>query len=84
MIFELVDQYGTQYNDISFGALSCLDDENLEQLDGDVAASSEFRGGLAYEIPINVKGMIFAVKEPLGDGRSTVNCSSMGSRWMIF
>lgn len=71
-MFELSDFYGTLYNDISFGALSCLEDENLEELDGEVAALSEFRGGLAYEIPKVTQGLRLVVHQPLGDGRSPV------------
>lgn len=72
LMFDLTDRFGTSYNDTSLGALSCLDDENLEQLDGHIAAASEFRGGIAFEIPKVTKGLRLIIQGPAGDGRSPV------------
>ncbi|EPR10022.1 DUF4352 domain-containing protein [Ruminiclostridium papyrosolvens] len=71
-MFDLTDRFGTSYNNTSLGALSCLDDENMEQLDGHIAASSEFRGGIAFEIPEVTKGLRLIIQGPAGDGRSPV------------
>ena len=71
-MFDLTDRFGTSYNNTSLGALSCLDDEDMEQLDRKIAASSEFRGGLAFEIPKVTKGLRLVVQGPTGDGRSPV------------
>ncbi len=68
-MFDLTDRFGTSYNNTSLGALSCLDDENMEQLDGQIAASSEFRGGIAFEIPKVTKGLRLIIQGPAGDGR---------------
>ncbi len=71
-MFDLTDRFGTSYNNTSLGALSCLDDENMEQLDGHIAASSEFRGGIAFEIPKVTKGLRLIIQGPAGDGRTPV------------
>ncbi len=71
-MFDLTDRFGTLYNNTSLGALSCLDDENMEQLDGPIAASSEVRGGIAYEVPKVTKGLRLIIQGPTGDGRSPV------------
>ncbi|AEY64537.1 DUF4352 domain-containing protein [Clostridium sp. BNL1100] len=71
-MFDLTDRFGTSYNNTSLGALSCLDDENMEQLDRHLAASSEFRGGIAFEIPKVTKGLRLIIQGPAGDGRSPV------------
>ncbi|HEX2926620.1 MAG TPA: DUF4352 domain-containing protein [Ruminiclostridium sp.] len=72
LLFELIDRFGTKYDDVSFGALSRLEEENLQQLDGDVAETSELRGGLAYEIPKDTEGIVLVIKDPAGAGRSPV------------
>ncbi|WP_242856059.1 DUF4352 domain-containing protein [Ruminiclostridium josui] len=70
-MFDLTDRFGTSYN-TSLGALSCLEDEKMEQLDGQIAAGSEFRGGIAFEIPKVTKGLRLIIQGPAGDGRSPV------------
>ncbi|EGD47302.1 Telomeric repeat-binding factor 2 [Ruminiclostridium papyrosolvens DSM 2782] len=71
-MFDLTDRFGTLYNNTSLGAISCLDDENMEQLDGHIAASSEVRGGIAYEVPKVTKGLRLIIQGPDGDGRTPV------------
>lgn len=71
LMFDLTDADGKSY-DISLGGLVSLEGEKLAQLDGNVAASSEMRGGLAYEVPQNAKGITLAIKEILGDGELKV------------
>lgn len=71
LMFGLTDADGKSYN-ISLGGLACLEDEKLAQLDGSLAASSELRGGLAYEVPENAKGLTLDIKDILGDGDQKV------------
>ncbi len=71
LMFDLTDANGNSY-DISIGGLASLEEEKLAQLDGSVAASSERRGGLAYEVPENAEGLTLAIKEILGGGDQKV------------
>ncbi len=71
-MFDLTDRFGTSYNNTSLGAISCLDDENMEQMDGHIAPSSEFRGGIAFEIPKVTKDLRLIIQGPTGDRRSPI------------
>ncbi len=71
MMFELKDSAGKTY-DISLGGSTALDDEKIEMIDGSVAAKSEKRGGVAYEIPENATGITFTIDDVLGSESQTI------------
>ncbi len=71
MMFELKDGAGKTYN-ISLGGSASLDEEKIEMIDGSVAANSDKRGGLAYEIPENTTGLKLTIKAILGSGSQTI------------
>jgi hypothetical protein len=72
LMFELADADDEKY-DISLGGLSCLEDENIIQADGSVAASSELECGLAFEVPDDAKGLKLSILGLLDDEKQTVD-----------
>ncbi len=73
MMFDLNDADGNAY-DLSLVGLATLEEDNIEQLDGDVPAASEFRGGIVFEIPENSKGLTLTIKGLLsGEEKVSIN-----------
>ncbi|MHB8064557.1 MAG: DUF4352 domain-containing protein [Ruminiclostridium sp.] len=72
MMFYLTDADGKEYDTSLFGGMMGLEAEKLEQLDVNVAAGIEKRGGIGFEIPENAKGLTLVIKEAFGDGNQKV------------
>lgn len=71
LTFDLKDSNGQTY-DISLLGLASLEDENLDSIDGNVAAKSEKRGALAYEIPENLTGLTLVIKDIIEDTDTSI------------
>jgi hypothetical protein len=60
LTFSLTDADGVEY-DISVSGLAAMEDENLKQLDGSIAATASIKGALAYEIPKDTRGLVLTI-----------------------
>ncbi|MDP4095176.1 MAG: DUF4352 domain-containing protein, partial [Bacillota bacterium] len=71
LLFELSDSDGNKYT-LSIGGATELQSFKMSTLDGTIAPGKEMKGGLAFEIPENAKGLKLDIKAILGDEKGTI------------